>query len=393
MNDQQRQGEQGRQSEPVPQAPQGWQPPVPIPTQTPEPHTNSGGVLVLQWLTYAFWLWFGVSVSILAGVVLAYVADSGESDSYYTPNWGEALAYPLAAVLIMTIIAFVTDMLYSKHEPAKKTGAAKVIMLLHVVPFVLIAIGALITLVFIAMRLLMDTDSLTGLEVLQRLLTPLVVAVLMALAAVRAFFGTNVKIRQLTWLGFGLITLGFMATGIFGPVMTTLVTKNDRLVEETLPTLAREISSYASDENKLPETLKDLKHEGGSNAENIQRLIDKDLVTYKPGAGDPEKSTTYPGGTQDSQYIDSSRREVFYYQLCATYAREKGIKKEQNYTDNRSSSSGSGNGMSMDDYRYSYSSRIQRHPAGEMCYDLYATGEYKESTSGVELRSSLDAVR
>ncbi len=335
-------------------------------------HQNSGGILALQWLTYAFWSWFSVSLVWLGGTVLDYYLNNNSNND---SDLSRELAYPLAAIIIMSIIAFMADMFYAKREPTKKVGVANIIMLLHVVPFVLAAVGALVVSVFAGIQMLLSDGSSSSVKYsILTILVALLMAVLMSLTAVRAFFGKRVVTRRIVLICFGILAIGFIVAGIAGPVVYTVTTKDDRLVEQALPQLSRDIRRYVSDNDKLPSSLKDVTYEDSSQTEQVQRMIDKKLVTYRPNVGSACVSVLYPGMTQgkkSSCILDDSadNQERFYYRLCTTYTRERNVKATKNYTDDYQS------GVSYDSSSY-YSSSVYSHPKGEVCYDLYATSGY-----------------
>ncbi len=355
-----------------------------------EPQTNSGGVLVLQWLTYAFWFWFSVSMSYLAAVVINYFISGNRVDSQ---DWGSQLAYPLASVLIMLAIAFVTDKFYSKHEPVKKTGGANIIMLLHVVPFVLIAIGALVTIVFALINMLLDSSPLASVNgPLQIMLVALVVAVLLGLTAARAFYGSKRRVRIIAWAAFGLVAAGFIVAGVAGPASNALLTKEDRLIEQALPSLSTDIREYARTNDKLPANLSDVTHDSSYTSDLVQKLIDSKLVTYKANTLPNSNSSSAPRDVRtevcdDSPYAgvcmspsptiapDTSGATRFYYQLCTKYRTEK--KSQYNYTeDERATYTTDLSAGTAESYKYAYVTSIGAHPAGEVCYNLYADGAY-----------------
>jgi hypothetical protein len=342
-----------------------------------------GGTLVLQWLSYAFWFWYGVSMSWLAGVVINYFVTRSHSVA-----WAGELAYPLAAVIVMMVITLVTDWFYTKHEPARKTGGANVIMLLHAVPFVLISIGSLITVVFALLTMVLNSNPVNTIDgPLQVLLVALVVAIIFGLLAFRIVFGgRKAGARKLTWIVLGVLALGFIAAAFAGPAMEAARTKQDRLIEMALPSLSEDIRSYAQKNDKLPAALTDVSHTDTTKSSAVQMMIDQKLVTYKPNTLPAKEGNTYtPGGddpivmptTKSSTiYPGTSNQKRFYYQLCTTYRDEK--KSESNYT---SSAQGANYTTDMSagvsaDYRYDYVYTIASHPSGQVCYNLYADGKY-----------------
>lgn len=350
-------------------------PPAPVDESS---HT-SGGVLVLQWLSYAFWFWFSISMSWLATVVINYYVSG--SESY---QWSSALAYPLASVIILLAIALVTDIFYTRHEPAKKTGAANIIMLLHVVPFVLISIGSLVTAVFALITMVLNSDPIASFDgPLITMTVALIVAGLFALIAARAFYGGKAQVRLVARAIFTVLAVGFIVAGFAGPAADALRTKNDRLIEQALPSLASNIREYTSTNDKLPQKLTDVTHTDSYSSDAVQKLIDSNLVTYKPNTVKSSDSSYSPGdgevsidsciGSSYSSDCSTNGGTRYYYQLCTTYKNEK--KNSYNYTDDSNYTTSSSAGVAAD-YRYNYVSSISQHPAGAVCYNLYADGAY-----------------
>lgn len=358
---------------------------VEVATRPPE----TGGGLVLQWLTYAFWFWFVVSATWLAGVVVSYFVSQGNPRD----DLGGALAYPLASTIIMLIVSLVTDWFYTKRETAKKTGVANVIMLLHIVPFVLCAIGALITIIFSLVTMLLDNNPLNGNEGSQKaMLTAAVAVVLFALLSARVFFGGAKKmLRVVIWAVFGAVALGLIIAAIAGPAAQANRAKHDRLIELALPNLSNDIRAYAEKNDKLPAKLTDVTHDTSATSAAVQKLIDQGLVTYKPNTLPAEDGNAYtPGGetypTPATPYkgVSSSSSSVspyygqtkrFYYQLCTTYTYEK--KAEYNYVQDQGMyTAGASEGLSASNYKYDSVYGVNSHPAGQVCYNLYANGSY-----------------
>lgn len=342
---------------------------------------SSGGTVVLQWLAYAFWFWFVVSVTWLAGVVISFTIN--HNSSY---DWVSGLAYPLAATIIMFIVSLVTDVLYSRKEPTKKSGAAYVIMLLHVVPFVLIAISALVTIVFTLITMMLSsgpTNSANG--ALQAMWVAIVSLGLFAMLAIRAFFGgVRPILRIIAWGVFGLAAIGFTIAALVGPAAEASRTKQDRLIETALPSLAADIRNYATKNHKLPATISDITHSASSSADTTQAMLDQKLVTYKPNTlpavegnsyspSDASSATVKPvapdsTGVSAQPYAGTIRH---YYQLCVKYAGEK--KDQYNYSDASMNTYTAGSAVGATaDYRYDSVYSIRMHPKGDVCYNLYA---------------------
>ena len=215
---------------------------------------------------------------------------------------------------------------------------------------------------------------------------------LFGLTAVRALYGGKKNLRFAIWGVFTLFAVGFIIAGIAGPAAESLRTKEDRLVEQALPSLSSDIREYTSINDKLPASLSDVTHEDSLMADSVQKLIDSKLVAYKantlPSSDGNSYSPENPANLYDKDVSvegsvgsglslpRESATKRFYYQLCTTYKYEK--KDRYNYTEDSSDANytlGSGIG-STDNYRYSYVTSIATHPAGEVCYNLYADGKY-----------------
>ena len=129
------------------------QPPAPaaVPQNPTAPHPTNPLTIILQWLTYAFWGWTVLVLSVLTSIVFSRLINGDDTSSF---NY-----YIISAALVLLPISFVCDFFYSKEEPKKKTGAAMVVMIIHAVLFALFGIGALIFAVFSFVTLFTNTGS------------------------------------------------------------------------------------------------------------------------------------------------------------------------------------------------------------------------------------------
>ncbi|MDB5165335.1 MAG: hypothetical protein JWM00_225 [Candidatus Saccharibacteria bacterium] len=313
----------------------------PAPTEA-NSERSSPGVIVLQWLTYAFWGWLIIALIWLMGVVtVGAIADADVSD---------IIPYAIAATLVLLPIAFVTDLFYRRYEPAKKTGAATVIMVIHVVIFALLGIGALITTVFTVLSMFIGTGSDTE-EQTAAVITELFAAALYVAVFLRTLnpFKTKkfARIYGFAMLGVTVIAL---VLGVVGPMLKAVSERDDRRIETNLPLVQSSISTYVDDNKKLPDTLKDITYRDNE----ARSLIDDGLVRY-------EKVST---PTQKSDQIKSLLNDSteYRYKLCVTY---KGSSNESDYD---YSYRGASYSNEYDSYLSVYS-----HPAGEVCYKLSAS--------------------
>jgi len=317
---------------------------------------NTAGVLVLQWLAYAFWGWMAASLWWLTALVIGNTVDPPGNDYGYMSTF---IAYSFASTLVLYIISLVTDVIYSRKEPLHKTGAATVIMIIHTVIYSLIGIGAAITAVFALVNMMIGVQSSydTGNSALTTLLTALVMIVVYGSLIVRILRPLNrAWIPKLFWGIMSVITLGVMAAAVIGPITQTQVTADDRLIETNLPVVSDAISSYAQTNNTLPESLQSLPNLGEAN-----QLVEKNLVEYTPGTQNTTNSTnstssTY-NGVSTSGDLAQQNDTSYNYKLCVTYTKP-------------STKSGSYAYYNINDTYDKTTPNVSSHAAGRVCYNL-----------------------
>lgn len=321
--------------------------------QAVKPAPNAG-LIVLQWLTYAFWGWTVLALSFLtATVVTSFITD-------YTASG--ATPYGIAAVLVLLPISFLCDLFYSRKEQEKKVGAEVWVMVIHAVIFALFGIGSLIAAVIAAVMLFTnggDTETTTVV-----LISSLIIAGYYAITFLRTLNPRIFRWLQKYYKYIMLVTVSVIVVlGVVGPLAEERQTRNDRLIVSELNNLSESINKYAREEKKLPADLNTL-----DLRDDTKKLVDLNLVEYKP-----EGTATVTG----PQYLDSrkkfemenlesvaSTRQGFKYQLCVTYTKES-----TNYGRYGYASEPYG-----DDEYTSYLS-VYDHPAGKECYKV-KTSEY-----------------
>ena len=308
--------------------------------QQPQPahHRTSAGVVVLAWLTYAFWAWLIIGIIWLAYIVYANaITDTSVED---------LVPYAIAASVVLLPIVLICDRFYRKHDTVKKSGALAIVMIIHAVIFALSAIAFLISTVFTGVSMALDSPtnfdrSLVG------LLTTLTATVLF----VGVFFKTlntfkNQKIPKIYNTSMLAVTLLFLILAIAGPAVKSFGARSDRIIESGLPSISNAIIAYARANDKLPESLGDIKVQN----EDSQYLLDKNLVEYKIDESSPKNSPF------------SSETEL-RYQLCVEYKQAKDNRDvyEEDFVVPSEESTKS----SYDSYLSTY-----RHGAGRQCYKL-----------------------
>lgn len=313
-------------------------------TQAPQVKPqNSAGVIVLQWLTYAFWGWTLLAVNWLIFMVVFSILKHQDVSSM--------IPYAIASVLVLLPISFVCDLLYGKREPAKKTGAAVLVMVVHAVIFALFSIGSLIAVVFNIVQMTISTSNDT-----ETLVAWMVSFCICALLYAFTFLRTlnprpTLHLTKIYPISMSAVIVGLIVAAFVGPVAISAQTKNDRDITDNLSYVSSAIGEYINENKKLPNSLKDV-----SFNEAAEAIVKNGLVTYiKEGASTSNKS-------KQNSASSISTDQYYRYQLCVTY-------KEK---DTRNSLYTSYGAQTSSD-NYSLSPYTYGHPAGRVCYKLEAS--------------------
>jgi hypothetical protein len=316
-------------------------PPHAMPVNQPS-QPNKPGIIVLQWLTYAFWGWTIVALGTLLATTVSFLINgSGSTD--FTP-------YGIAAVLVLLPISATCDFLYSKYEPTKKTGAASIVMVIHAVIFALLAIGSLIGVVFSFISLIISGADKS---IYIAIITALSLVVVYGVTFLRTLHPAKLFWLNRAYLGFMiLLSTIVIILAIIGPVNNERITKNDRLFTENASQLTNEIDAYSKRESALPETLSDLK----SKDADINKLINSGLLTYEPNTKKRDALGEYQSSRSSS--YNYSNEYSYFYDLCFNYKRAS------------NSSLDSYNDILSDDDGYSSYINTYSHKAGNVCYKL-----------------------
>ncbi len=323
---------------PPQQTPPTTQPPVepsqlplsPQPLQPPgEPHAGHSTV-ILQWLTYAFWGWTVLALSILTSMVIANFINQTDTENF-TP-------YGIAAVLVLLPISYICDVFYSKKEPSKKTGAEMLVLVIHAVIFALFGAGALIVAVFALVSLFTSKSDSSGSTI--TLISALIIAVYYALTLLRTLSPPGLPWIRRSYKLIMLGTIGFMVIlAIVGPVSKERTLRDDKLIEQNISQVQTSVDGYTRTNKKLPASLAALGLSG-----DAKQLVDRNLVTFKPVGLVADQQNTKAAG-------------AYRYELCVNYKKQtKGYQPYNNYD------------YSTDEYKTSLSA--YNHPAGNVCYKL-----------------------
>ena len=317
---------------------------APTPAAPAQPATNPG-IIILQWLTYAFWGWTVLAMSFLTVSVLESFLANADTGSF-TP-------YTIAAVLVLLPISIVCDTIYSKSEPLKKTGAASVVMIIHAVIFALFGIGSLIAAVFSLVTMFTSSSDMSSNEA--ALISAIIIFFLYGAVFLRTIRPPRFpKIARYFTL-FMLCTVGIVSVlGLVGPVAKARATRTDKLIENNLTSVSTSINSYANSNHQLPTDLKSLDLSG-----DAKKLVTDNLVTYQANTRQPASSSV--DNTYYSTGVNQRAASTYYYQLCVNYKKANKDKYSTQYPDTTSDGG-------YTDYLSAY-----YHGAGNTCYKMKTT--------------------
>ncbi|MBC7512088.1 hypothetical protein H7142_00290 [Candidatus Saccharibacteria bacterium] len=325
------------------------------------------GMMVLQWLTYAFWGWTVLSLSglilLVVNQLMTKMDGSGESGGYW---FGGGIAYLLAAVLVLFVIALICDVFYSRAEKKHSRGSGtNVIMIIHAVIFALFGIGALIMSVFGIVSLLIG-DSTDTSSVLSTVISGAIIAVLYGMTLLRTLQPRWIKaVAPMYWLGMTIAIVIAVTLGVVGPAANARLQRQDSVVEQGLPGVADAINDYVSKNAALPTTLGAVTVP--SYDEETKQLLRENLVKYTPGESiaTSDVSDMFTINKNDDQFgRGGTVATAFVYKLCVTY------KTNDDYDSYRSKP------YIQEGQKYPTSLETYGHEAGDVCYELQTEDTY-----------------
>ena len=298
--------------------------------------------IVWQWVSYGLWEWALISLSILLTVTFSYYLNTTDNSNY---SW---VVYVLATMLCLLPMAFIANKIFSKREIPQKHGFSAVVMVLNAVVVFLATIGGLIGLVISVLQIFVSSTPSPNTKIY--IISSLIVVVLSAMLFIRIINPAKLSkfIRLFPYIVIAVAGIALILT-IAGPFRSEISNRQDRLIEDNLPSLNNSIQDYVSTKGSLPESLSslDLSNQSGPKA-----LVSQNLVSYQNlGPTNVNKysySTTYAQPTQSS----------YSYKLCATY---KKAKKSSTYQ-----------GAVVDSVNSTYID-TSNHGAGQQCYTQTAT--------------------
>lgn len=316
------------------------------PKELVAPH-SSPGIIILQWLTYAFWGW-----TLLAFVWLSFIVFT----SFMSPvDITGMVPYAIAATLVLLPIAMVCDIFYLRKEPAKKQGAAMIVMVIHAVIFALVGIGILISGVVTIINLAIEVpiDSSTHIAWIS---TAFASAIVYALAFLRTLnpFSKNI-VAKWFWLVMMLVMIGFAIASFIGPVSQVRLVREDEKIEKSIDHIYSQIKDVAEKDGEVPRSLDELQLN-----DEAKKHVRANIITYSPEEVVVPQTFTFGQGQSAQQQeqwqkLSQNKPKLLRYQLCATYQRQSAY-YSANYT------------AATEDYS-SYLT-TSPHAAGKVCYKI-----------------------
>ena len=317
--------------------------------------TPTASTLILQWLTYAFWGWAVLALSVLTGLVIFNFLKGSDN--------GDSTPYAIAAVIVLLPISVLCDYLYSKNEPHRKSGAALIIMVIHTVIFALFGIGALIIAVVSVVRL--ATSSGDSTSTISTLYTAIIITLIYGITFVRTLNPVPGSwIRKFYTIAMVVVVGVITVLGFVGPVASARLIRDDKLIEQNLPNLSQSINNYAQANKGLPQSLNQLQLTGDTH-----QLTIRDLVKYTANTKPALENSANSSRPDPSIYPPQQQGEKqFLYSLCVSYKMAK--LSDSSYPKPIIEDSPN---AGYTQYIVSYS-----HPAGNVCYKLIAGNSYGE---------------
>lgn len=319
-------------------------------TSTEELPANTPGVLVLQWLTYAFWGWTCLAMIWLTYVVSAHLIGGDQSSSGMS-------AYILAAVLVLLPLSIGCDWFYSRKEPSKKTGASMVLMILHAVLFALLAIGSLIIFMYsLVQYMLVTPGDMTDTYIMMS--TSITVAVIYLVVFLRTLNPLPKKKPGLILSIFMFVAIAILVTiNLTGPIKTQKAIQQDNQTTEQLMSLVSDLNQHAKINNDLPASLSNSSFKGKDNPLVVSNAVEYTRYDPVPSDQSTEEADSSPDYDKPNSSYDGLNHTKLPFKLCVTYKVDTSYDYNQPLTIAQPSDS-------------FYAD--QAHKDGKNCYELYA---------------------
>jgi len=259
-------------------------------------------------------------------------------------------------------LAFVLDALYTRHEDTHKSAASSVVMVVHVVLYTLIAIGALITLLFSSISQLTTTNDDGNIVTI---VTAAVTTLLLVGLVIRIARPTIItRLRSGFRIIVALVSIASLAFAITGPIFYSVQTREDRALRDSVEFAASTLNTYVAQGNALPEQLKD-------GLENTENFFPSPMTDQVALLKESEGLLVYKPNIQPATVTTENDQEVtvYFYELCATFQFE--LKDRDTYTTYYGPVGPMGGGK--DDSGFTDYPDLRTVAPGQTCYKLKAT--------------------
>lgn len=300
---------------------------------------------VAQWLVYALWWCFAASIVWLVGVVASIMIMGVETASFT----GNTLAFPMISTAMSLLAALAVDFFYSRYEPLRKEKGGQVLQVVYSVIFGLTIVGGLVALTYALCGRAFGADELSDDRSIALITAGVAVVVYGAIFTRILFPHIKKWLRYLVW-GVALVgTVILLIIVLGGPAGKARDVRDDALLESAAPAIADKVNTYATKNNKLPNSLADLDFSNKSysyygSSRDAKEAIKQGVIRYTTTA--KSDSNTYSYSTK-----------AYAYKLCMTFK-----------TDQTSGAYKSTYGV--DDTTPVTRPNTSEHGKGEKCYDL-----------------------
>lgn len=312
-----------------------------------KPITESAGIITLQWLTYLFWGLAVLATNILVSVLVSFWVMPSLSES------SEAVAYAVAASLIVMPIAFVCDVFFSKRENSLKSPVASIGRVVFTIIYALASLGGLVALVFNLINIVLNgINSNDTWVAIATSSTVFIAYLLLFVRVIRPHFVNWWRAFYRLFVALSVLVIAGLA--IAGPVTDAIKTRQDRALRSSMEFVVNSIRDNVNSGRPLPKTIDEaisvspdyLYSQTQSN--NSKDFAKKNIIIYIPDS---------------KPAISTDGTITYYYQICGVFEYDSNVRE-------------GGTSPVKTDSAYSEYLDFGQIKAGKSCYNI-STSYYK----------------